>query len=634
MKIYLYIYFSFLTVVSLQSKERLPKNYFFKLRDQYTDDYISKKLKDILIKDTLSQKTIFNATEFLLVYHLNKNNIETATKYLNKLKPKTDAQKYFYNIRKAYYFYRKNNPFEELNHYLKANTILSKSNFYDPDFRTNTYLSQSYLRYKNSERVLETCKDFFKNSFLLKNKYHIKKSEFHIFEAEAYMYLKKYDESLAKIDSSLFYANYNKDTTHIFLAKRLQSQVYLEKKDYNNAKKIVEELKHPAYNNKNVDFYDYRSLLNDYILGRIYFEKDQYKLAKPYLKKITYSIIKFPYHDIYDKSIKMYTEILSKENKYKEAYNLLSKIKEKKDSIYNSYEYNKILNKEIDYIQEKEEIRYELNEIKWKWMVTGFLMLSISLIYLYFIRSKNLKKLEIKNKLIEHKNKKLNTLNESLEKFAQITSHDLKAPIRSIGHLTTFIQEDEPNMSEESKKNLEYIQSAVENSNNLILNMLALAKSNDKNITKEKINTWVIFRAVESNLIKMISDSNAKIIYDKQLPAFIEGNQSLLIQLFQNIIQNSIKYARKGINPVIEISAIESGKSAIFYIKDNGIGVKENKKDSLFNELSQEHFESLEKGIGLGLYITKKIAKIHNAQITINSNKTNGTIVSIIFYKI
>ncbi len=163
--------------------------------------------------------------------------------------------------------------------------------------------------------------------------------------------------------------------------------------------------------------------------------------------------------------------------------------------------------------------------------------------------------------------------------------------------------------------------------------MLALAKSNDKNISREKVNTWVIFRAVESNLLKMISDSNAKIIYNERLPIFITGNQSLLIQLFQNIIQNSIKYARKGVDPLVEISAVESGKSTIFYIKDNGVGIKEDKKGYLFNAFSQENFESLDKGVGLGLYITKKIADIHNAKITINSNDKNGTIVGIIFNK-
>ncbi|APD06805.1 methanoproteinis regulatory histidine kinase FilI [Flavobacteriaceae bacterium UJ101] len=632
MKIFLSIFF-ILSSIFLFSKEKLPENTFFKLRKQYSDEYIYIKAKDALKKSNLSQKNTFDANEFLLVYHLNKNNIETATRYLNKLNPRTEAQKYLFNCRKAYYYYRLNKPFEEFNCYLKAKSIISKSKFYDHEFIINYNLSQFYLLYKNSEKVLETCHDFFKNISIIKDKYHYKKSEFYRFEAEAYMNLGKYKKSLAKIDSSLFYSIYNNDTTQIFLGKRLKSQIFLEKKDYNKAKEIVKELKSSIYNAKNVNFYQHNDLLNDYILGRIYFENNQNEIAKPYLKKVTYSVIEFPYHEIYHNSVKIYTEILNKENKHKEAYNLLFRMEEKKDSIYNSHEYNKILNKEIDYIQEKEEIHYELKELKWRWLIIGFLVLSTTLVFLYIFRLKNIENLKVKNRLIAKNNRELNTLNESLEKFAQITSHDLKAPIRSIGHLATFIQEDEPNLSEESKKNLEHIQSSVENSNNLILNMLALAKSNDKNISREKVNTWVIFRAVESNLLKMISDSNAKIIYNERLPIFITGNQSLLIQLFQNIIQNSIKYARKGVDPLVEISAVESGKSTIFYIKDNGVGIKEDKKGYLFNAFSQENFESLDKGVGLGLYITKKIADIHNAKITINSNDKNGTIVGIIFNK-
>ena len=251
---------------------------------------------------------------------------------------------------------------------------------------------------------------------------------------------------------------------------------------------------------------------------------------------------------------------------------------------------------------------------------------------LSFSRSRNIRILEKKNRLINDSNRELHMLNESLEKFAQITSHDLKAPIRSIGHLATFIKEDEPNLSEESKQNLHYIQSSVESSNNLILNMLALAKSSDKNIELEDVNTKEVFNLVESNLLETILETRTELNYKGNLPV-IKGNLSLLTQLFQNIIQNAIKYTPEKINPVIEVEVFDSKINTTFLIKDNGIGIKEEKRESLFSAFSQESFNSIEGGVGLGLYITKKIADVHNAKVRVEPNVNQGTIFKIIFIK-
>ncbi len=621
-----------ITLSLLFSQENTTEEYFQELAETKSYTYALTKALDTLKHPTTSPKTIFDAKSFIIAYQLNRNNTDSAAQYLKELKPTNTIQQYLYHCRYGFYYYRKNDPIQQFTHYLKAKIIFDNNHFVDQYFRLHQSLAQFYLEHKNSEKVIATCQDFHK---ILKKRhiqYHITSSDFYRYEAEGHFIKNDYQNAFQKIDSAIYYAEHFNDTTRLFLAYRLKSFLYLEKKNYKKALEIALSLESNKYNEKNTYYYKYQ-ILNYYTLGRIYFENNDYEKAKPYLKEVTYTVLRYPYHDIYFSALKMYTEILYKENQNKEAYELLSVMERKKDSVYNSYVFSKILNKEISYIQEREELHYKIKEWKWKWLIIGSILLSLGLIVIYIIRYKNIKKLKAKNKLIEDKNNELHVLNNSLEKFAQITSHDLKAPIRSIGHIVTFIQEDEPNLSKETKENLKLISIAIENSNNLIMNMLALAKSNDKNIKKDKVDVHEIFKNVESNLLKIIIDSHTKIIYHENLPHFIEGNQSLLIQLFQNIIQNAIKYHKEEHNPIIEIWGDETKNETTFYIKDNGIGIKQDKIKVLFKAFEQERFESIDKGVGLGLFITKKIADIHHAKIKVESDLGEGTTFSIIFHK-
>ena len=98
------------------------------------------------------------------------------------------------------------------------------------------------------------------------------------------------------------------------------------------------------------------------------------------------------------------------------------------------------------------------------------------------------------------------------------------------------------------------------------------------------------------------------------------------------LIVHSIKYAQKDIPPIINITAIQNKKNITILIKDNGRGIKQN-QEKLFKQLSQEqNTNSIEDGIGLGLYITQKIAQLHKASIAIENNKNQkGSTVTLVF---
>ena len=128
---------------------------------------------------------------------------------------------------------------------------------------------------------------------------------------------------------------------------------------------------------------------------------------------------------------------------------------------------------------------------------------------------------------------------------------------------------------------------------------------------------------VKSNLRVQINDSNAK-IESQKLPT-IEGNANFMIQLFQNIIGNSLKYKRKHISTDIHITVINQKSSDIIILSDNGIGIKEEHLQEIFSPFKRLHTKHEYEGSGIGLATCKRIVENHNGKIWVTSAIGNGS---------
>lgn len=269
-------------------------------------------------------------------------------------------------------------------------------------------------------------------------------------------------------------------------------------------------------------------------------------------------------------------------------------------------------------IEQKESI------IKRNYWVTAITFLGLLLVgYLLYHNRQINNKLTLQNKELEESY-------ATLENFSHILSHDLKAPIRSINHLATFIEEDERNLSKEGKENLNLIKQSTNNTFILITNIMTYIHSRNKEIRKEHLVFEMIIQKAQDNLMEMISSNQALILYEN-LPKTIYGDRTLLIQLFQNLIQNSIKYRQKDTPPIINISFQQEKLYGIITIKDNGIGIKKEKLDTIFKAFTQENFVSPEQGVGLGLSICKNIINYHHGKIKAFSEKNSGTTINLYF---
>jgi PAS domain S-box-containing protein len=213
--------------------------------------------------------------------------------------------------------------------------------------------------------------------------------------------------------------------------------------------------------------------------------------------------------------------------------------------------------------------------------------------------------------------------NAELEQFAYVTSHDLREPLRMI---TSFLQLLERRYKDQLDEDAnEFIGFAVNGAKRLdamindILIYSRVAKK-ERNLTPVNLN--IVLEQVYLNLKTSIEETNAELTQDK-LPTLLLDEQ-LMIQLFQNIIANAIKY-RSEKTPQIHISARKEFNQYVFSVQDNGIGISPEHLERIFTIFKRLHTNQEYEGTGIGLSIAQKIVQQHGGQIWAESSSDGGS---------
>ncbi len=213
--------------------------------------------------------------------------------------------------------------------------------------------------------------------------------------------------------------------------------------------------------------------------------------------------------------------------------------------------------------------------------------------------------------------------NAELQQFAYVASHDLREPLRMI---TSFLQLLERRYSDRLDDDAEeFIGFAVDGAKRLdamINDLLSYSKVTRKEIEFNNADSEQILEQALINLKVPIEENNAIINHDP-LPK-IDGDANLLVQLFQNLIGNAIKYQSKN-NPQIHISAIKEEDNYKFSIKDNGIGISPEHLERIFTIFQRLHTKDEYEGTGIGLAIAQKIVHQHNGNIWVESEQGKGS---------
>lgn len=236
---------------------------------------------------------------------------------------------------------------------------------------------------------------------------------------------------------------------------------------------------------------------------------------------------------------------------------------------------------------------------------------------------------EIKQREQAEKNLKIaleksETSNKELERFAFVASHDLQEPLRKIQTFGDRLQRSSQEFSEKNNSYITRMRDAALRMQTLIKNTLSFSRISNDELNMSFFNADSALETVVSDISLLIQEKNA-IIKASEI-GVIFADQGQILRVFQNLLQNSLKFVAPERQPVIEIEVVERNDREItIAFKDNGIGFDEQFADRIFNLFERLHGKGEFEGTGMGLAICKKIVERHNGSIWAEAKQAYGS---------
>ncbi|HZE85403.1 MAG TPA: PAS domain S-box protein [Puia sp.] len=218
----------------------------------------------------------------------------------------------------------------------------------------------------------------------------------------------------------------------------------------------------------------------------------------------------------------------------------------------------------------------------------------------------------------------LEATNNELESFSYSVSHDLRAPLRSINAFSqTILEEYNEQFDGELKRLFGIILLNAKRMGLLIDDLLAFSRLGKKAVLKVPLNFNELVRKVVNELEGSCNPNTGISIHDLKSA---EGDQSLIYQVFTNLISNAIKYSSKRTASIIEIGFSENSDEYIYYVKDNGTGFNMDYAHKLFGVFQRLHSNAEFEGTGVGLAIVKRVILKHDGRVWAEGQPDQGAI--------
>jgi light-regulated signal transduction histidine kinase (bacteriophytochrome) len=234
------------------------------------------------------------------------------------------------------------------------------------------------------------------------------------------------------------------------------------------------------------------------------------------------------------------------------------------------------------------------------------------------------KELAYQNEEKEKRAAELIIANKELEQFAYVASHDLQEPLRMVASYTQLLERRYKDKLDQDAN--DFIQYAVDGANRmqkLINDLLDYSRTTSRGKDFTKVDISQVLGQTISNLQQLIIENNA-LITNEDLPE-LKADESQIIRVFQNLIENAIKFKKKSEMPKIHISCKEKNEFYEFAVRDNGIGIDMQFHDRVFTIFQRLHSKEEYPGTGIGLSICKRIIERHEGKIWFESKENEGT---------
>ena len=433
----------------------------------------------------------------------------------------------------------------------------------------------------------------------------------------------RFDKALEKHNEALSVYRGIKYKTYIAHTLMLIANAYLEQKEFGKSDAAFKECVQYESQFTNVDQAELHLKI-----GNLYFAQKNFAQAeKEFLKSLELAN-KFDYKQIVQKANYQMFLVRFEQNDRVSALQYLNMSHALNDSLFSIEKARSVAGLELKFNSEKRE--NELNSLKARenrlfliLSVSLFLMIVLFLGYTIQLRGRNYRALKIKNDEIQQQYKRLEESNEILSQFAYVVAHDLKEPLRSIGSYIGLIQmKHGKEMPEQAREYMQFVNLGVKRMYSLLTDLLDFSQVVSQQPGSEVIRPEEVLDDVKANLNTAIESKSARIEYSENLPS-IRMNRLHLLQLFQNLIGNALKFTTK--IPHVRIEGKEENGQILLTIEDNGIGMKKDFSNKIFVLFQQLNKKGQFEGTGIGLTICKNIVEKYNGKIWFDSEENKGT---------
>ncbi|OGT97694.1 MAG: hypothetical protein A2079_02730 [Geobacteraceae bacterium GWC2_48_7] len=216
----------------------------------------------------------------------------------------------------------------------------------------------------------------------------------------------------------------------------------------------------------------------------------------------------------------------------------------------------------------------------------------------------------------------LELANEELSQYAFVASHDLRAPLRAVRNYADFLHEEfEPVLNDEQRSYFEGLESALRHGDELVTDLLEFSRIGNTTISLQPIELGLFLAELRASLEISPDD---KLLVGENLPALL-ADQTLLTQIFSNLVVNGFKFNRSAVKLVeIGFAGARDGMCELF-VRDNGIGIDPRYHDRIFKMFKRLHTHKEFEGTGIGLAIVRKaIAKLKGT-VRVESKPGSGS---------
>jgi signal transduction histidine kinase len=262
----------------------------------------------------------------------------------------------------------------------------------------------------------------------------------------------------------------------------------------------------------------------------------------------------------------------------------------------------------------------------WVHYGSAFLGVSVLALVLVTIRLSMFERLYSREAALASTLQDLQRSNEALEQFAYAVSHDLQAPIRAISGYAAILRDEHADaLDDESRGCVGQIERGATHMGELVRDLLDYARVGSRGAEFRDVALDAVLDRALENLSIELSRQGAQVVREP-LPK-VSGDELQLVQLFQNLVGNAVKFHGDAA-PVVRITARREGATFVVSVSDNGIGISPEYHERVFRVFERLHSGATYPGTGIGLATCQRVVERHGGRIWVDSVEGQGATFS------